>query len=362
MHGPESLPGVQQQCSGQLLAVDFKHNSAPNGGACFLNNFASLLSLSSNFTSNTANASAPALQLQSIVNATVTGNIFNGCAWPRPAGSWLGMAFAACSTAAWLQPAAWLRKHQGLRKPWGPLPCTHRLLGWAQVHGRESMEEEEDAPHSPAGGQLTAGGMQEHRQQGLRAVPGSRQRHLQQQLLPGASLPQCSQPHRGHLEHHHHHTSLQRLKLPPRLKVPVQSATMRTLSADLLLVTRRFRQNNLESYHRSTSLVDLWPGALALQANQATSSGGALFRTGGVGPITSSYFISNTAVNGGGIFDTQVRPPCPWCWPWQPDHPVRDRGCQAGRVSDKLRVVVASRACLLPLLRALLALQHAPSC
>ena len=92
MHGPEPLPGVQQQCSGQLLAVDFKHNSAPNGGACFLNNFASLLSMSSNFTSNTANASAPALQLQSIVNATVTGNIFNGCAWPRPAGSWLGMA------------------------------------------------------------------------------------------------------------------------------------------------------------------------------------------------------------------------------------------------------------------------------
>ena len=100
-HRPKLLPVLQQQCSGQLLAVDFKHNAAPNGGACFLNNFASLLSLSSNFTSNTANASAPALQLQSIVNATVTGNIFNGCARPRLAGSWLEMCYHGLhSTAA----------------------------------------------------------------------------------------------------------------------------------------------------------------------------------------------------------------------------------------------------------------------
>ena len=70
---------VQQQCDGNLLAVDFKHNTSPNGGACFLNNFDSLLSMSSNFTGNTANASCAALQLQSIANASVTGNIFNRC-------------------------------------------------------------------------------------------------------------------------------------------------------------------------------------------------------------------------------------------------------------------------------------------
>ena len=53
--------------------------------------------------------------------------------------------------------------------------------------------------------------------------------------------------------------------------------------------------------------------AAAVQLNQATSSGGAFFRTGGVGPITTSYFFNNTAtVDGGAIFDTQVRPQVPF--------------------------------------------------
>ena len=74
-------PGVhmQQSCSGNLLGVDFKHNSSPNGGACFLNAFSTLLAISNNFTGNTANASSAGLQLQSVINATVTGNIFNRC-------------------------------------------------------------------------------------------------------------------------------------------------------------------------------------------------------------------------------------------------------------------------------------------
>ena len=71
---------LQQQCDGSLLSSDFKHNSAANGGAAFLNDFTMLLAMSSNFTSNSATASSGGLQVQSVANATVQGCIFNRCA------------------------------------------------------------------------------------------------------------------------------------------------------------------------------------------------------------------------------------------------------------------------------------------
>ena len=67
----------QQQCDGMLLSADFKHNTAPNGGAAFLNAFEALMAVSSNFTSNTGSASSAGLQVQSVANATVEGCIFN---------------------------------------------------------------------------------------------------------------------------------------------------------------------------------------------------------------------------------------------------------------------------------------------
>ena len=63
-----------------MTDTDFKHNSAPNGGAAFLNAFSALSVLRSNFTLNSATTSAGGLQVQSVVNATVQGCIFNGCA------------------------------------------------------------------------------------------------------------------------------------------------------------------------------------------------------------------------------------------------------------------------------------------
>ena len=63
-----------------LADTDFKHNSAPNGGAAFLNALDSMVVLRTNFTANSANASSGGLQIQSVTNATVQGCIFNRCA------------------------------------------------------------------------------------------------------------------------------------------------------------------------------------------------------------------------------------------------------------------------------------------
>ena len=70
---------LQVDCSAILTENGFKHNTAANGGAAFLNAADEFLVLDNNFTSNTASQGGSALQIQSTKEVQISGNIFRRC-------------------------------------------------------------------------------------------------------------------------------------------------------------------------------------------------------------------------------------------------------------------------------------------
>ena len=71
------------QCGGTITETGFKHNTAANGGAAFLNDADIFLVLHSNFTGNNGSRGGGGLQIQTSKHAQVSGNIFRRCVAQR---------------------------------------------------------------------------------------------------------------------------------------------------------------------------------------------------------------------------------------------------------------------------------------